>query len=451
MKRVRGFIDLVFDVVEETNDLVELTYSEVVARSMRRFAPVEPLKTAAGSVTGIANAIAGTVFKSVRGINGAARASVNTVANVAESALESSRGSELEEFATPMRSSAAGTPSWCVDYLQSSLNGFWGDYLSQKNSVLDAGMTVRVHGRPVPVTAQALAAAFPNATNKICVFVHSLAATEWLWTLSSAEHYNGETDVSFGSRLHDDLGFTPVFIRYNTGRHISYNGRQLADLIGELVAEFPVPVEEVALIGHSMGGLVARSAASYGEQQNLPWTKRLRHVACIGAPNLGAPLEKAVNVLTGALASLDAAATQVTARFLNSRSAGIKDLRYGYTLDEEWLGKDPDAIFANARIDVPVLDGVGYYFFAATLAQDREHPLGRLVGDLLVRLPSASGRAANPVRRIPFSGGEVFSGMSHIHIVSHPDIYHVLRGFFAAQPGDKYSVEFADTIADDSS
>jgi pimeloyl-ACP methyl ester carboxylesterase len=430
MKRVRGFTDLIFDVVDETTNLIELTHNEVVARTVRRFAFFEPVKTVANVVTGIQGGIAGTVFKSIRGINGVTRVSVNALANVAEAGLEHSHPVDRHELVTPMHSSAAGSLTWCVDYLQSSLNGLWGDYLCRKNSALDAGMTLRHNGRVLLPTAENLAAAFPNPSNKICVFVHSLASTEWLWTLSSAYHYNGDTGVSFGSRLHDDLDFTPVYIRYNTGRHISDNGRQLASLIDELVAGFPVPVAEIALVGHSMGGLVARSAVRYGSQQNLPWIEQLRHVACVGAPNLGAPLEKAVNLLTGVLGRVDAAAAQVPVRFLNSRSAGIKDLRYGYTVDEEWSGRHPDALFANARLDIPLVDGVGYYFFAATLSKDPEHPLGKLLGDLLVRLPSASGKTADPARRIPFSSGKVFSGMSHVHIANHPDIYEMLRHFF---------------------
>lgn len=430
MRRIRGFIDLVFDVVDGTNKLVELTHDEVVARTVRRFAPVEPVKTVAKVVTGIQGVIAGTVFKSIRGINGATRQSVNALADVVETGLGQSLGSERYELATPMQSSAAGTVNWCVDYLQSSLNGFWGDYLQQRNSALDAGMGLRSNGHALPISAKTLDEAYPQATPKVCVFVHGLASTEWLWTHSSARHYDGDTGVSFGSRLHDDLGFTPVYIRYNTGRHISENGRELAALIADLVAAYPVPIEEIALVGHSMGGLVARSAASYASEQNLPWVSQLRHVACVGAPNLGAPLEKAVHLLTGVLGRVDAAGTQVPARLLNSRSAGVKDLRYGYTVDQEWMGKDPDAVFANARLNIPLIDGVGYFFFAATISKDTQHPVGRLLGDLLVRLPSASGQTGDAARRIPFSSGRVFPGMSHIHIVNHPDVYTALRDFF---------------------
>ena len=437
MRRIRGFIDLVFDVVDETNNLVELTHDEVVARTVRRFTPVEPLQTVANVVTGIQGMIATTVFKSIRGINGASRRSVNALANVVEAGLGQPQPSGKYELITPMQSSAVGSVNWCVDYLQSSLNGFWGDYLNQRNNALADGMTLRSNGRALPINEATLAAAYPNATSKICVFVHSLASTEWLWTFSSAAYYDGDTTTSFGSRLHEDLGFTPLYIRYNTGLHISDNGRQLAALISDLLDSYPVPVEEIALIGHSMGGLVARSAASYAAEHNLPWVAHLRHVACVGAPNLGAPLEKAVHLLTGVLRRVDAAGAQVPARILNSRSAGVKDLRYGYTLDEEWLGKDPDAVLANARLDIPLIDGVGYYFFAATISKDIRHPVGRLLGDLLVRLPSAAGRTKNKARRIPFSSGRVFAGMSHIHIVNHPDVYVALREFFDTE--NKYS------------
>jgi pimeloyl-ACP methyl ester carboxylesterase len=360
---------------------------------------------------------------------------VNAVADVAEAGLDQASDPDDLELATPLSPTAAGTASWYVDYLQSSLNGFWGDYLSRRKSRLDLGMTVRLHGRHLPATPEVFAAAFPNPTNKVCVFVHSLAATEWLWSRSSEEHY-GDPDVTFGTRLRDDLGFTPIYLRYNTGLHISENGRALATLLTEVLDAYPVPIEETVLVGHSMGGLVARSAAHYAREHGERWVEHLRHVACIGTPHLGAPLEKAVNLLTGALRIVEVAGAQVPAELLDSRSAGVKDLRYGYTVDEEWAGKDPDEVFADARRNVPLVDGVGYYFLAATISRDRDHPVGKLLGDLLVRLPSASGEAPEPARRVRFSSGAVFTGMSHACIVNHPDVYEVLRDLLAAQRFD---------------
>jgi len=290
MRRTRGFIDLAFDLVDSSTHLVERTHEAVVGRWARRLASVGPARGAVRVVTGIQTGLAAGVFKSIRMVNGITRFSVNAVADVTEAGLDRSNGSDSFEPATPASLATAGTSSWYLDKLQASLNGFWGDYLNRKNRRLDLGMTLRHQGRRLPATPQAFAAAFPNPTKKICVFVHSLASTERLWSLSSEKHY-GDPNVTFGSRLHTDLGFTPIYLRYNTGRHISENGRMLATLLTEVLDAYPVPVEEIALVGHSMGGLVARSAAYSARERHEPWVAQLRHVACLGSPHLGAPLE----------------------------------------------------------------------------------------------------------------------------------------------------------------
>ena len=97
----------------------------------------------------------------------------------------------------------------------------------------------------------------------------------------------------------------------------------------------------------------------------------------------------------------------------------------------QWIGRDPDEAFADARRNLPLVDGVGYYFFAATITRDLHHPIGQLLGDLLVRLPSASGQAPEPAKRIPFRSGAVFTGMHHVHLANHPDIYEALRDLLA--------------------
>jgi pimeloyl-ACP methyl ester carboxylesterase len=431
MRRTRGFIDLAFNLVEEVTDLVEHTHGEVVERSTRRFAPSEPAKRAATAVTSIQTFISGGVFDSIRAINGITRFSVNAAAEIAGGGVERPFPLDPPGPTMPLGETAEGNGSRLVDHLQSSLNGFWGDYLSRSNQRLDLGMMVRHQGRDLPITPKALESAFPNPTRKVCVFVHGLAATEWLWSLSSEEQH-GSPEVTFGTRLHDDLGITPIYLRYNTGRHISENGRALATLLTEVLEAYPVPVEEISLVGHSMGGLVVRSAAHFAREHDEPWVAHLRHVACLGSPHLGAPLEKAVNLLTGVLRNVDTAGTQVLAELLGCRSAGVKDLRYGYTVDEEWVGIDPDEVFADARRNVPLVDGVGYYFLAATVSREPGHLLGQLVGDLMVRLSSASGQARDPARSVHFSSGVVFPGMNHLRIANQPDVYEVLRDLLTA-------------------
>jgi pimeloyl-ACP methyl ester carboxylesterase len=430
MRRIPGFLDLTFDLVEQTTNLVERTHDASVARTVRRFAPIEPAKSVADLVTGIQCTISASVFESIRLGNRFARTATRVATGIAETQLERTTDPSELELATPIQSDAAWTASWVVDSLEASINGFWGDYINRRQNRLDLGVSFRHRGRRLPSNREAMAAAFPEATPKVCVFVHGLATTEWLWSLSSDRYY-GTPDVTFGTRLQTELGFTPIYVRYNTGRHISENGRSLAKRLTELLEAYPAPIEEIALVGHSMGGLVARSAGHYAHTHGAPWLERLRHVACIGSPHLGAPLEKSANLLTWILRRLDAAGADVPAALLDARSAGIKDLRYGYTIDEEWIGRDPDRVFADARRNVPLVDGVGYYFLAATITRDLHHPVGQLLGDLLVRLPSAAGEAPEPARRIPFRSGAVFTGMHHVHLANHPDVYEALRDLLA--------------------
>src|SRR5919197_11069 len=214
---------------------------------------------------------------------------------------------------------------------------------------------------------------------------------------------------SYGALLRDELGYTPVYVRYNTGLHVSHNGRALAATLKRLVAGWPCEAEEVTLIGHSMGGLVARSACHYGDG----WTDSLRHVFCLGTPHLGAPLEKAANVAGWALSRVPE--SKPFANVVNLRSAGIKDLRFGSCVEEDWLDHDPDELLRDRCGEVPFLPNASYYFVAATL----DGPLGSLVGDLLVRLPSSSGNGRT--RRIPFEidNGRHLGGLNHFHLLNH--------------------------------
>ena len=127
------------------------------------------------------------------------------------------------------------------------------------------------------------------------------------------------------------------------------------------------------------------------------------------------------------LGAFDTAGTQVPAEILNARSAGIKDLRFGYTIEDEWSDENPDGFLEDNRHELPLLDGVGYYSIAATVTRNPKHPMGVLLGDLLVRLPSATGQSPELTRRIPFHSGQILSGMTHLRLATHPEVYQVIR------------------------
>jgi pimeloyl-ACP methyl ester carboxylesterase len=308
-----------------------------------------------------------------------------------------------------------------------AIDGLIGDELERKRSVLQEPMAVRVDGRIVGCERSALRRGFPRATPRIVVFVHGLMGTEFPWDWWAAE--NGGT---YATRLHRDLGLTPVYIRYNTGRHISENGRSLADLLEELVRAWPVDVSEVALIGHSMGGLVSRSACYQASEEGLAWVRRVRHVISLGSPHMGAPLAQAVHYAAHGLYQLPE--TRPLAGLLRRRSGGIRDLRHGSLVDEDWKDHDPDVLRARACKEVPLLDGATHCFVAATIMQAETHPISRLVGDLLVLSPSASGRSRS--RRIPFEAeyGMHLGPCNHLALLNHPKVYERLRDWLSVAP-----------------
>jgi pimeloyl-ACP methyl ester carboxylesterase len=309
-----------------------------------------------------------------------------------------------------------------------ALNGLIGDELERDGSALHQPAAVRVDGEPVPLDPESLRRHFPDATPRPVVFLHGLMETEFSWSLGA-----GPDGSTYGAQLARDLGCTPVYVRYNSGRHVSENGRSVAQLLEPLFAAWPVEVAQIALVGHSMGGLVARSACQQGSRDGHHWPSRVRHVVSLGTPHMGAPLEQAVHVASAALNALPE--TRPFGAFLRRRSSGIRDLRQGSLVDEDWRNRDRDALRAAACEEVPLLDGATHCFVSASVTRSDRHPIGRLLGDCLVLVPSASGRSRT--RRIPFDveHGAHVGATHHLALLNHPEVYEHLRRWIAAPPG----------------
>ena len=313
-----------------------------------------------------------------------------------------------------------------------ALNGIAGDRLERDHRDLALELTVRRRGREVPLDPDAVAEAFPDATSRLAVFIHGLCGTEQTWWLGSGGENPSPT---YGARLRDELGFTPIYIRYNTGRRVSDNGRDLAAALERIATTWPVEVNEIALIGHSMGGLVARSACHYGEGDGDAWTEQVRHVFCLGTPHLGAPLEKAANIGGWTLGRLPES-RPFADLFFNRRSAGIKDMRFGSCVEEDWAECDPDEFLRDRCGEVPFLPTATYYFVGATLTK-RSDGLGGLIGDMLVQYPSAAGNGRR--RRIPFEldNGLHLGRAHHMQLLNHPDVYSQIRRWIERDPATR--------------
>jgi pimeloyl-ACP methyl ester carboxylesterase len=290
-----------------------------------------------------------------------------------------------------------------------AIDGLIGDVLEEERPALAAPMSIRVGGRAVAP------ADVPDPSPRVAVFVHGLMETEFSW---GREPY--------GDRL---PGWTPVYVRYNTGRHISSNGASLDELLEQLAADWAVELERIALVGHSMGGLVVRSASHQASLRGAAWVKHARHVVSLGTPHLGAPLEQSVHYLSAALSAIPE--TQPFGAFFRRRSSGIRDLRQGSLVDADWRDCDRDALRARACEEVPLLEGATHCFVSATITREKDHPIGRLVGDCLVLVPSASGRSRT--RRLGFGDedGLHIGGANHFALLRHPQVYEQLCAWLA--------------------
>lgn len=298
-----------------------------------------------------------------------------------------------------------------------ALNGVMGDYLAASNNPLAIDMRFRRNGQALVLERAALEAAIPEAGGRVLVLIHGLCMNDLQWSRDGHDH---------GAALARERGYTTVYVHYNTGKHVSTNGRALAQQLEQLVEQWPVPVQELVVLCHSMGGLVIRSACHVAEQEKLAWRNRLTKLVFLGTPHHGAPLERGGNwfhVIMGA--------SSYTAPFSDLgklRSAGITDLRHGSILDEDWEGKDRFAHREDERQLVPLPEGVSCYTVAATMSANLTGLRSRLLGDGLVQVPSALGKHENPTMDLGFPDENQWLApdTNHMALLSKPDVFKQL-------------------------
>lgn len=310
-----------------------------------------------------------------------------------------------------------------TDRSLSILNGLVGDFLHEKGLPMAVQMAFYLNRQPLEMTAQGLKQAFPKASSKLCIMVHGLNCTEGVWELS-------DTPVTtYATKLSDEFGYTPLHVRYNSGLHISHNGQMLSQLMADLFRVYPKPIEEVIFITHSMGGLVTRSACYYGSQNQGSWTDKVQKLFFLGSPHLGADLEKFGNVVASVLKSAPLPYTSVIAEVFNKRSAGIKDLRYGYVRDEDWQDQDQDALLSNNKQTVPLLENADHYVITGTVFKDNQKILNEFFGDALVRKYSATGGDPDKPHHIPFlpENHKEFEAINHLKMAHSELVYKQIR------------------------
>lgn len=363
---------LAADGVDGTARLVEQLHLTVAGAAL-------PLGRA---VEGRTQGITGLVYRTVGGVNAVVRGSIDTIARPLIAGL-------------PRPGTSPAREHW-----RAALNGVLGDHLAVSDNPLAIDMAFRRGGEPLVLTPEALTAAFERPGRRLLVAVHGLCMNDLHWGPSNLP-----------DRLGRRLGLTPVYLHYNSGRPIAENGMAFAGLLEALVSSWPEPVDEIVIMGHSMGGLLARSARAHAEQAGQQWPRLLRRMVFLGTPHHGSPVERAghgIDSLLG-VSPYSAPFTRLGA----IRSAGITDLRGGMpTVGPSSLS----------------LAGIDCFAFAAT-AQSRAGRLaGGTLGDGLVPVDSALGRHSDPelALGIPEQNCRVIEEAGHVGLIHHPDVLREL-------------------------
>jgi pimeloyl-ACP methyl ester carboxylesterase len=306
----------------------------------------------------------------------------------------------------------------------SILNGVLGDHMNARGNPLTIQMGFRHQGKPLALTPEALRANFQAAQGKVLVLLHGHCMNELHWTRNGHNH---------GEVLAAAHGYTPVYLRYNSGLHISQNGRSFADQLEALVQAWPCPVTDICLLGYSMGGLVARSAFHYGALAQHGWMAQVNKLLFVGTPHHGSMVEQVGNLVDLALEA--SPYSEALSRLGKIRSAGTTDLRHGNLIDEDWEGRNRFAHARDQRQPSQLPPGVRCHAIAAMIAKEHCEIRGKLFGDGLVPLKSALGQHIDAARALAFPKGhsKVFYGLSHLGLLDSPDVCAQL-GQWLAQP-----------------
>ena len=353
-----------------------------------------------GKAVGTTRGLTGRIYQSVQGVTQWVGKGLDAALVRLQPLLERVEGEPPE---TPER-----------EAVLAALNGVMGDRLLASQNPLATPMSLRYRGRVFEIGKPLT---LPQATGKVLLLIHGLCMNDLQWCSGQPGQI-----VDHGAALAEQLGYTPVYLRYNSGLHVSTNARELSRQLEQLLDRWPGAVQELTVLAHSMGGLLIRGACQCARQENLRWPEQLKNIVFLGTPHHGAPLERAGNWVDVLLGS--SPYSRPFARLAQLRSAGITDLRYGHLLDADWQGHERFQRRPDRRQILALPDGVNCYAMAATLAPKRGLLADRLTGDGLVPLRSGLGQHDDPSRSLAFAANRqsILYRTNHMDLLSREEV-----------------------------
>ena len=296
-----------------------------------------------------------------------------------------------------------------------AINGVVGDHLYRTENSL--AITMQLLSQGVALNRQQITQSLKHSKGRLLIMVHGLCLNDLQWQRQQHDH---------GMMLAKELGFTVIYLCYNSGRHISENGRAFSDLLESTLGAND-QLKSIAVVGHSMGGLVSRSACEYAKRERHEWLKQLKKLIFLGTPHHGAWLEKGggwLDFIVGSIPIISGFAD-----IAHVRSAGIQDLRYGHIVDEDWQQTDGPSVSDGQRQPIPLPESATTYVIAACTCKMPNPMIEATVGDGLVSVGSALGRHKDTrfELQIPAHNQSVSYGVNHMDLLSSKAIYGTLK------------------------
>jgi hypothetical protein len=396
ISELQGLSRLTIEAVVSISEIVEKVHKNI---SNIAKIPGTQNKQRAGGITGF-------VHKNIRGIT-------EFVGNKIDAPLAAISAALEKEKSLPAK-----------ETLRSVLNGVLGDHLQKRANPLAIQMNFRRAGKCLE--AATIARDIQQSNGKLLIMVHGLCMNDLQW--------QNDTHDSAGA-LAADLGMTPVYLHYNSGKHISDNGENFAQLLENLVSEltalYPHPLE-LTFLCHSMGGLISRSAVQHATSTKMNWPKHLKRMVFLGSPHHGAPLAKTGNWLDLILGVHPISAPFV--RLIQIRSAGITDLRHGNVRESDWQPRGRFEFSSDKRTPLPLPKKVQCYAIASSTGNLSNKVNDEIVGDGLVPVDSALGKHSDKRFTLQFPSAHQWVGrnINHIQLLNHPEVYQVLRNWLVS-------------------
>jgi pimeloyl-ACP methyl ester carboxylesterase len=392
--KLQGVNRLVVEATLEITDLVEAMHRRIVHPPFLPSTPIQHF------ITAISGVVYNSVRKSTKYLGTGSEKALGRIASLIGDIKETDKRETLNAV----------------------LNGVIGDHLEKSDNPLKIDMQFRHNGHSFKVDTKGIKKTYPVITSNILLMLHGSCMNDLQWTKNEHNH---------GIALAKELGKTPVFLHYNSGRHVSTNGKELQVLLANLIAEWPVPVEEITILAHSLGGLVTRSALHYGQEQKSTWTKLLKKIIFLGTPHHGAPLEKAGNYFEVVLKSIPY--SKPFARLAKVRSAGVTDLRYGNLLDEDWQDIDQFKLGSDHRQHIPLPNNIACYSVAGVKGKPKKSGSTKLQGDSMVLVKSALGQHKKASKSLNFKEDHTFIayGTNHTGLLSNQKVYTQIKQWMA--------------------